>query len=134
MLPAAVALIAADRARPSRSTSRACTHTRAYKGTISVTLLHAPVASCATTAASRTSSPSNEHDLFFAEGYAEGSDRLFQMDLLRRFVQGELSELFGSPALERRSERAIPVRQSSRLNGAGSTRRRARYSVHSATV
>ena len=37
----------------------------------------------------------NEHDMFFAQGYAEGSDRLFQLDLYRRFVQGTLGEVLG---------------------------------------
>lgn len=41
----------------------------------------------------------NEHDLFFAQGYAEASDRLFQMDLLRRYVRGTLSEVIGKAAL-----------------------------------
>ncbi|MEO6834447.1 MAG: penicillin acylase family protein [Candidatus Tumulicola sp.] len=53
----------------------------------------------------------NEHDLFFAQGYAEGSDRLFQMDLLRRFVKGELAEVLGGAALASdEKERAVPVR------------------------
>jgi penicillin G amidase len=53
----------------------------------------------------------NEHDLFFAQGYAEGADRLFQMDLLRRFVLGELAEVFGHGALEHdKLEREVPVR------------------------
>ncbi len=55
---------------------------------------------------------SNEHDLFFAQGYAEASDRLFQMDLLRRFVQGRLADVFGSAALSSdETERAVPVRE-----------------------
>ncbi len=41
----------------------------------------------------------NDHDLMFAQGYAEASDRLFQMDLLRRFVYGRLSEVLGSAVL-----------------------------------
>ena len=41
----------------------------------------------------------NEHDLFFAQGYAEASDRLFQMDLLRRYVYGRLSEVLGAAVL-----------------------------------
>lgn len=41
----------------------------------------------------------NDNDLFFAQGFAEGSDRLFQMDFIRRFVYGRLSEVVGSPAL-----------------------------------
>ncbi len=40
-----------------------------------------------------------EHDLFFAQGFTEASDRLFQMDLARRYAYGRLSELFGSRAL-----------------------------------
>ncbi len=53
----------------------------------------------------------SDHDLFFSQGYAEGSDRLFQMDLLRRFVLGELAEVFGASALATdERERAIPVR------------------------
>ncbi len=41
----------------------------------------------------------DEHDLFFAQGYAVGSDRLFQIDLMRRLVYGRLAEVFGAPAL-----------------------------------
>lgn len=53
----------------------------------------------------------NDRDLFFAQGYVEGSDRLFQMDLLRRFVLGELAEVFGQGALEHdKIEREVPVR------------------------
>jgi penicillin amidase len=53
----------------------------------------------------------NEHDLFFAQGYVEGSDRLFQMDLLRRFVLGELAEVFGARALSAdEAQRGVPVR------------------------
>lgn len=35
------------------------------------------------------------HDAFFAEGFVQGSDRLFQMDLFRRYVYGELAQVFG---------------------------------------
>jgi penicillin amidase len=41
----------------------------------------------------------DEHDLFFAQGYVEGADRLFQMDLLRHYVAGRLSEWIGALAL-----------------------------------
>ncbi len=37
------------------------------------------------------------HDLFVAEGYTMASDRLFQMDLTRRYVDGRLAELLGAP-------------------------------------
>ncbi|CDM64116.1 penicillin acylase family protein [Pyrinomonas methylaliphatogenes] len=42
----------------------------------------------------------NEEDLFFAQGYVTASDRLWQMDLLRRTARGELSEIFGKTTLE----------------------------------
>src|SRR5207237_3302422 len=41
----------------------------------------------------------NDEDLYFAQGYITASDRLWQMDLLRRTVRGELSEIFGQPTL-----------------------------------
>jgi len=53
----------------------------------------------------------NDHDLIFAQGYVEGSDRLFQMDLLRRVMLGELAAIFGPAALEHdERERDVPVR------------------------
>ena len=42
----------------------------------------------------------NEEDLFFAQGYATASDRLWQMDFLRRTARGELAEILGPGALE----------------------------------
>lgn len=42
----------------------------------------------------------NDEDLYFAQGYATAQDRLWQMDLLRRTVRGELSEMFGQATLE----------------------------------
>ncbi len=42
----------------------------------------------------------SEADLFLAQGYITASDRLWQMDLLRRAARGELSEIFGKAALE----------------------------------
>ncbi|HYZ15205.1 MAG TPA: penicillin acylase family protein [Candidatus Acidoferrum sp.] len=40
-----------------------------------------------------------DHDLFFAEGFAMASDRLFQMEVTRRYVLGRLAEMLGSPLL-----------------------------------
>jgi len=40
------------------------------------------------------------HDFFVAEGYAMASDRLFQMDLTRRYVEGRLAEVLGSPLVK----------------------------------
>ncbi len=41
----------------------------------------------------------NDEDLYFAQGYVTASDRLWQMDLMRRNVRGELAEIFGQNAL-----------------------------------
>src|SRR4051812_10998898 len=41
----------------------------------------------------------NDQDLYFAQGYITASDRMWQMDLLRRTVRGELSEIFGQATL-----------------------------------
>jgi len=43
---------------------------------------------------------SSESDLYRSLGYVMAQDRLFQMDLLRRVVHGEVSEVFGKGALE----------------------------------
>ena len=42
---------------------------------------------------------SNEHDLFFLQGYIHAQDRMFQMDLTRRQASGTLAELVGLSAL-----------------------------------
>lgn len=42
----------------------------------------------------------NEHDLHMALGFVMASDRLFQMDLLRRIANGELSEVLGEKTVE----------------------------------
>jgi penicillin amidase len=42
----------------------------------------------------------NERDLYFAQGYVTASDRLWQMDLLRRVARGETAEIFGKSTLE----------------------------------
>jgi len=43
----------------------------------------------------------NQDDLFFAQGFVQAQDRLFQMDLWRRSVQGRLSEVLGLNFIER---------------------------------
>src|SRR3990172_4699935 len=43
---------------------------------------------------------SNLRDLFFAVGYAQAQDRLWQMDFNRRLASGRLAEVLGGPAPE----------------------------------
>jgi penicillin G amidase len=49
----------------------------------------------------------NEADLYFAQGYVTATDRLWQMDVLRRTVRGELSEIFGRLTLEEDKKRRL---------------------------
>ncbi|MFI5311666.1 MAG: penicillin acylase family protein [Gemmatimonadales bacterium] len=44
---------------------------------------------------------SNEHDLFFAQGYSAASDRLFQLELWRRQATGTVAELLGPREVRR---------------------------------
>src|SRR3990172_10962662 len=36
----------------------------------------------------------DEHDLFFAQGYLHAQERLWQMDMTRRFLTGRIAEIF----------------------------------------
>jgi penicillin G amidase len=46
-------------------------------------------------------------DLFFAQGYVTAQDRLWQMDIMRRFASGELSEILGEKTLKIDREQRI---------------------------
>jgi penicillin amidase len=46
-------------------------------------------------------------DLFFAQGYVTAQDRLWQMDVMRRFAAGELSEILGEDTLKIDREQRI---------------------------
>jgi penicillin amidase len=50
---------------------------------------------------------SNLEDLFFAQGYVTAQDRLWQMDVMRRFGSGELSEILGEDLLKVDREQKI---------------------------
>ncbi len=43
----------------------------------------------------------NEHDLFFAQGYAAAKDRLFQFEIWRRQATGTVAEILGERELKR---------------------------------
>jgi penicillin amidase len=42
----------------------------------------------------------NEKDIMFALGYVHAQDRLFQMDMARRFTQGKLAEILGPGSID----------------------------------
>jgi penicillin G amidase len=61
--------------------------------------LHGPVTLTRTTDGIAHLSARDTHDVFFAQGWVHGTDRLFQMDQLRRTASGTLAELLGPGAL-----------------------------------
>jgi penicillin amidase len=70
-------------------------------GTVVVEGLRAPVTVRRDGAGIPHITAANEDDLFFAQGFVQAQDRLFQMDLWRRSVQGRLSEVLGASFIER---------------------------------
>ncbi len=46
-------------------------------------------------------------DLFFAQGYVTAQDRLWQLDVMRRFAAGEMSEILGSALVDHDREQRI---------------------------
>ncbi|HZR23615.1 MAG TPA: penicillin acylase family protein [Vicinamibacterales bacterium] len=70
-------------------------------GSIAVIGVHAPVR----VVRDRTGVPhifaTSPDDLFFAQGFVQAQDRLFQMDLWRRASQGRLSEVLGPNFIDR---------------------------------
>jgi penicillin amidase len=69
------------------------------RDTIRAPGLHAPVTLTRTADGIAHLSARDQHDLFFAQGWVHGTDRLFQMDTLRRTASGTLAELLGPGAL-----------------------------------
>ncbi|MGA1181451.1 MAG: penicillin acylase family protein [Marivivens sp.] len=67
-----------------------------YSGTYEVAGISAPVEIVRDNADVPHIFGQSDEDVFFALGYAHAQDRLWQMTMLRRTVQGRLSELFGS--------------------------------------
>src|SRR5258706_1564432 len=54
-------------------------------------------------------------DLFLAQGYVTAQDRLWQMDIMRRFASGELSEILGGDTLKiDREQRILGLRAAAR--------------------
>ncbi len=54
-------------------------------------------------------------DLFLAQGYVTAQDRLWQMDIMRRFAAGELSEILGEDTMKvDREQRILGLRAAAR--------------------
>ncbi len=54
-----------------------------------------------------TITASNFQDLFFAQGFVTAQDRLWQMDIMRKFAAGEISEILGGEFLQHDREQRI---------------------------
>src|SRR5689334_10767749 len=68
-------------------------------GTISLPGLHAKVAVTRDAAGVPAIRAADDHDAAFALGYLHAQERLFQMDLQRRYAAGRLSEIVGTRSL-----------------------------------
>jgi penicillin G amidase len=75
-------------------------------------------------------------DLFFAQGYVTAQDRLFQMDGMRRYAAGELSEIIGNSLLEHdRRQRILGLRAAAHKTvGLVSAEDRARFEAYARGV
>ncbi|HEY7405629.1 MAG TPA: penicillin acylase family protein [Candidatus Angelobacter sp.] len=84
-------------------------------GTITLYGLQAPVSAVRDAHGVPHLTAANLPDLFFAQGYVTAQDRLWQMDLTRRAVGGEMAEIFpassGPPAPVSRSTAAVRPRK-----------------------
>ena len=84
-------------------------------GTLQVQGLSAPVRVTRDAHGAPTIEAANFPDLFFAQGYVTAQDRLFQMDGMRRFAAGDLSEIVGEGQLEHdRQQRILGLREAAR--------------------
>jgi len=78
-------------------------------GTIAAPTLSAPVSIARDARDVPHIVASSERDVFYAQGFAEATDRLFQMELTRRYALGTLAEVLGP--------RALPIDEEQRAYG-----------------
>ena len=76
-------------------------------GTVKISGLSAPVTVIRDGHGVPTIQASNLDDLFFAQGYVTAQDRLWQMDMMRRFAAGDISEILGEDFLQHDREQRI---------------------------
>jgi len=76
-------------------------------GRLAISGLAAPVTVTRDSHGVPTIEAASFEDLFFAQGYVTAQDRLWQMDVMRRFGGGELSEILGETMLKVDREQKI---------------------------
>ena len=79
---------------------------------------------------------SNLPDLFFAQGYITAQDRLWQMDMMRRYASGDLAVILGPKYLKYdREQRILGLRQVAERSAAGmDAQQRAQFESYAAGV
>lgn len=81
-------------------------------GTVQLAGLNAPVIVTRDSLGVPTISAENTQDLFYAQGYVTAQDRLWQMDLTRRFASGDLAEVMGTDLVKvDKAQRILGLRQ-----------------------
>lgn len=70
-----------------------------YEGEIAIPELQTDVSISFDQFGVPTVAAENDNDAFFAQGYLHASERMWQMELQRRFMQGKLSEVFGASTI-----------------------------------
>lgn len=84
-------------------------------GTLHVAGLAAPVTVVRDEHGVPTITATGFDDLFFAQGYVTAQDRLWQMDIMRRFAAGEISEILGDEFVKHdREQRILGLRMAAR--------------------
>src|SRR5436853_3534988 len=76
-------------------------------GSIRISGLSAPVSVIRDEHGVPTIQAASLEDLFIAQGYVTAQDRLWQMDVMRRFASGELAEILGEDLLKVDREQRI---------------------------
>ena len=105
-------------------------------GTVRLAGLTAPVIITYDTLAVPNISASNLPDLFFAQGYITAQDRLWQMDMTRRFASGDLAVILGPKYLKYdREQRILGIRQvAARAAANMDPQQRAQFEAYAAGV
>ena len=79
----------------------------AVDGTLKFSGLTAPVIVTRDSLGVPNISAGNLHDLFFAQGFITAQDRLWQMDMTRRFASGDLAEILGPEYIKSDTQQRI---------------------------
>src|SRR6516225_9190828 len=83
-----------------------------YDGTIAVSGLKQPVQVIRDAQGVPTIRAATLDDLFFAQGYVVAQERLWQMDMIRRFASGDLAAILGPDLVAvDREQRVLGLRQ-----------------------